>query len=328
MSHSTVKPSPDEQIRTITALLLEQLRGKLEELRRTNPEAITGILEKEAGLRKEEIKNLLREQIASHLSTGGLPFRVKDQVPRDVAAKGDTLLQGDWAIYIEGFTKSLDEEGLFGNPDAGYLFRNTSATVDPTMILGNGCFRHRTACEPVDTMLTFLFSGNAGTVLFNYTRDPGAIPYAVVSATTERENTLGQNPTWSYAFRKPALTIVPPATLALHLATLPADGGGTVLDKVRTNFAGATDGERVAACLGGIFTFQTNTGTLPCACAAFVSNQGAQEHILLNAVNFTPGSDLCRWAGNDSTRPYRMRWKLLSRWPDYKRLVEDKKLPL
>jgi hypothetical protein len=320
---------PDEQIKSITASLMRALRDEIAALKATNPGEITRILLLDPGERQQAIKTLLERQITEHLSPSGVTLtgRVKAEVPKKAAQEGDTILREDWTATMQQFTGVLQGQGIFGVPGNDHLYRNTSSAVTPSVILANGCFRHRYDCSPVDAVLTHLFSGQAHEILFNYTRDPGSLPFTVVSATTETDNTLGQSPTWSYSFPKPALVVVPAAAIAAHLQTLDV-GGGTVLAAVTHNFPAATAAQSVTACLGNLFTLRTDTGALPANLTAFVSTQAAQEHILLNPAPFTPGQDYFRGVSPDPTYPYRNRWKVLSRYATYNTAVTTRNLPL
>lgn len=322
--------SPGDQISVITANLLQALQGELATLKQNNPGEISRILRLEPGLRKDAIKALLAQHIRTQLSPPGvtLSHRVKTTAPDQAGEKGAEILQKqEWAAAMQAFEGELTTAGLLGNPGGAYLYRNTSAPVNPAVVRSNGCFKHKDPSSAPADVIKHLFSGKAGTILANYTRDPGTLPFVVISATTDGDNTQGRSPTWSYAFPKPALTAVSNAAIAVYLGTLNATGGGTVLAKVRQDFPAASDAESVGKCLGTTFTLQTDTGALPGGLVAFVSSQGSQEHILLNTVAFTPGSDFFRCNTDDPTHPYRKLWKLLSQYPTYQSAVAAKNLP-
>jgi hypothetical protein len=309
--------TPQEQIDAITVNLMQRLREEIALLKAQNPGQITTMLLLEPGVRRERIRAILQGHIATQLGLLTNPtHRVRSQVPVLAGEQGDAILREDWAATMQALVNLLNAQGIFGAP-GNHLYRNTSALVTPSVIIANGRFRHRDDCSPPADVITHVFSGNAGTILFNYTRDPGTLPFTVVSATTDADNTQGQSPTWSYAFPRPALTAVPVAAIATYLGTINAPDGATVISKVTQNFPANTPAESVTACLGGLFTVRTASGTLPDAMTAFVSNQGSSEHIFLNTVAFTAGQDFFRSVSPDPQHPYRNRWKLLTQYPAY-----------
>ncbi|HEY2575154.1 MAG TPA: hypothetical protein VGI74_02490 [Streptosporangiaceae bacterium] len=321
---------PDEQIQTIKANLILALRGQIAALKLNNPGEITRILLLEPGPRQEAIKGLLTVQIATQISPVGvkLTYRVKSDAPVQALKDGAVILEEEWPAIIQGVINSLTVAGVFGAGPGNCLYRNTSEGVTPAIVIANGSFRHKDPCSPANDVIAHIFSGNAGTILFSYTRDPKTLPFTVVSATTDGDNTQGQSPTWSYAFPRPGLTQVPSGTIAAYLGGLAATGGGTVLAKVTATFPRPTAAESVDACLGGLFTLQTDTGALPGAITAFVSTQGSAEHILLNTMPFTAGQDYFRRIQPDERYTYRDRWKLLSHYNAYTGVINPLHLPL
>jgi hypothetical protein len=321
---------PDDQIRTITERLMAAVRVQIESLKTSNPEEFTRVLLLDAGARQDAIRTLVAAQIRNHLNPpdAKLNFRVRNAVSANAGSAGEGIMKEvGWELTMQQFAAALEGQGIFGAP-SNHLFRNASAPVTPSVVIGNGSFRHRSECGPSDNVIAHVFSASASEILFNYTRDPGTLPFAVVSATTDDDNTLGQSPTWAYAFPRPALNVVPAATIAAYLQNLNATtGGGTVMDAVSRNYPAATPAESVTACLGPLFTLQTDSGALPGALTAFVSTQGAQEHILLNHVAFTAGQDLFRSVSPAPEHPYRSRWKVLSQYAIYKQEVDRRNLP-
>jgi hypothetical protein len=322
---------PSQQIQAITTNLMLALRGEIANLRTANPGEITRMLLLEPGPRQQAIKDLLSAQIAAQLSPAGvkLSFRVKQDVPQQAGQQGSVILEEEWPGIIQGVLNALTVAGVFGAGPGNCLYRNTSEGVTPAVVIGQGCFMHKDPCSPKNDVIAYVFSGDGKDILFKYTRDPKTLPFVVVSATTDPDNTQGQSPTWTYAFPRPALTAVPSATIAAYLGGLAAPtGGGTVLAQLTANYPRPTAAESVDACLGGLFTLRTDTGTLPGAITAFVSTQGSAEHILLNPMAFSPGQDYFRRVQPDERYTYRNRWKLLSQYATYTGILNPQNLPL
>ncbi|HWE56649.1 MAG TPA: hypothetical protein VG435_14145 [Acidimicrobiales bacterium] len=191
---------------------------------------------------------------------------------------------------------------MFVDPAGDNLFRNASAFLSPQTLLDQGCLRGR--MEPDDPVagLKRIFADPKGAfaVVDGYVRKPSGSggmtlssgpEVAAMSATTARDNTLGNSPTWQYTFPRPELSKVEPDTIRADLG---------VTESQARNLEGTA------------YELKSDSGGIAGATIlAFVSTASSKEHMFLTTLDI-PGDLAFRAYTGIPQTTYRTKWKRLN----------------
>lgn len=320
--------SEAEIVNPIAADLTRVLMEKLAKLKQESPGQYQAMLQMGKVQYQAALRALVQEQIEQHKKSVQQKYWVTAKAWPKAQEAGEKV-RADEIERIEQekreqdpmyqLTLKMERAGLLHTATPGkHLFRNVSSFVTPQVVFNDNRIKHKNETSPKSDVIAYVFSRGGKTAwshLQEYVNSPETLPYTVVSATADADNSLGHDPYWTFAFTRPQLTAVTPADIANYLGTL------GVPDVVTLSGRRPVTAENVQSSLGGKFSLRTDGG-LPGTMTAFVNNAGSAEHIFMNSVPLD-GDAYFRCVQDLPRYPYRRRWKLLAKWEDYARMVEE-----
>jgi hypothetical protein len=197
------------------------------------------------------------------------------------ATKADNLT----AFLAELATRDWFSEAGGG----GYLYRNVGDPVTPAMVLGQGEVRGPRPLGDPTEVLGKIYRAGADSVIEGYVRSnemfAGGEQVACTSLCDDPASTLGRGPVWKFAVPTPALSPIPPETIA--------DTLGVSASAARNLKQG--------------WSLMSSTGGFS-GLVAFVCGERANEHIFLTGIPIDATHAFRKYQG----APYQCQWKKLT----------------
>jgi hypothetical protein len=263
-------------------------------------EAWLGYLETLGPVQREQVHSLdgialneeLRKVYAEAKKSQKAPaWKVKESSKTAESEVRNARADATKADNVAAFLVELDtKEDWFSEAGGGgYLYRNVGDPVTPAMVLGQGEVRGPRPLGDPTEVLRRIYQDGADSVIEGYVRSnemfAGGEQVACTSLCDDPNSTLGRGPVWKFALPIPALSPVPPETIASTLGvSLSAAGNlkqGWSLMSTSGSFSGLV---------------------------AFVCGERANEHIFLTGIPIDDTHAFRKYQGS----PHQLRWKKLT----------------